>query len=142
MTDAQTIKVWRLNMQTTTNSACLKPRRDDRSTIKSLSSSTHHLNPTRISWNGWLTRISGKACLLLASRGWLLSPTRMSWKGWPTWMSREASHFGEQRTAGSVSPSQPNQDILEGLTNLDVQEGQGLFVLASRARIRRSLNCT
>jgi len=50
------------------------------------------------------------------------NPTRMSWKGSPTWMSRKAR---DGRSTSPPPPSQPNQDILEGLANLDVQEGMG-----------------
>ena len=70
--------------------------------------------------------------LASASREKPLDLTRMSWNGWPTWMSGKACSFWRAEGGQSffVSVSQPDQDVLERLADPDVREG--LLASASR----------
>ena len=49
------------------------------------------------------------------------NPTRNSWKGWPTWNSRKACSL--RRVGIAYCRYQPNQELLEGLADLEFQEG-------------------
>ena len=63
------------------------------------------------------------------------SPTRNSWKGWPTWNSRKACSL--QRVGIAYRRYQPNQELLEGLADLEFQEGP-LSAVSERHHSRRS----
>ena len=96
-------KHWDPTRQTMANNAYSSPRRINRSMIDVPLSPHNHLNLTRMSWNGW-----------------------------PTWMSRKACLFWQAEGGQSffVLVSQPNQDVLEQLADLDFQEH--LLTSASR----------
>src|SRR6202789_4526424 len=50
-------------------------------------------------------------------------PTRMSWKGGPTWISREVTLCDAKGVLTPFASLTPDQDVLEGWADLDVQEG-------------------
>src|SRR6202789_3808114 len=50
-------------------------------------------------------------------------PTRMSWKGGPTWISRKVTLCDAKGGDSPLASLTPDQDVLEGWADLDVQEG-------------------
>ena len=106
--------------------------------------------PTRISWKGRPTRISGAVCSLWRGQGARFqtqpgSPGRVDPPGFPGWSARFCERGGrgsntQPGSPGRVDPpgfpgrsacfgehgrlgSEPNQDLLEGLTHPDCWEG-------------------